>query len=187
MPDDSQTRNAPTTPAPPPSDSAPITQRPSPEFDQAYSATMLPQQRPLALDENRMIIEPESMPELLYNELMKAHQRRQQDNIDLLDPEGKFEQNQRARDRGLLRDFTQATKDAAREALEASGIKELSHELGALADAVRHNDVARDAEIKELHERMSALRDEFMTAVGKLASKIEHIEKHTFVRVPPTV
>ncbi len=42
------------------------------------------------LDENGLVPEPSSMPELLYNQLMRVHHSQTQRDDDLLNPSGKF-------------------------------------------------------------------------------------------------
>lgn len=54
-------------------------------------STMLPPASPgPKLDADGLVVEPSTMPELLYNQLMRVHQAQVQRDRDLLDHDGKF-------------------------------------------------------------------------------------------------
>lgn len=69
------------------------TQPPDPVEEAAANAkmsTMLPAPKAPTLNADGLVDEPSNMPELLYNQLMKAHHALEQQRDDLLNPDGPF-------------------------------------------------------------------------------------------------
>lgn len=91
---DDDRATTPTGAAPPPSE--PHVERPTqpPGEDDAEATrvmqTMVPPAPVPTLDENGLVPKPSNMPELLYNQLMRAHHEGKQRDADLYDEGGKF-------------------------------------------------------------------------------------------------
>lgn len=121
MTDDSERSPTPTDAAPPPSaddiatsphaSDAPLrgsTMPPGPDdAEAARVATMLPPNA-IKLDAHGLVVNPQDMPSLLYNQLMKVHQAQNQSYADFFDANGRFAQMQRENRRELVTELTEA-------------------------------------------------------------------------------
>lgn len=149
---DNERRDTPTIEAPPPSSTGPATQPPGADDAAATKAgsTMLPPASPgPKLDADGLVEKPGSMPELLYNQLMRVHQAQVQRDRDLLDHDGKFA--------ALVRSLVDGGADKVATKLEPrfEGIeRELARARSDAAEAMR---IAREAldHVTALEARLS--------------------------------
>lgn len=70
--------------------------------------TMLPPEVPPQLDDLGFVQHPSSMPELLYNQLMRSYQQHQEYQADLFDPAGRFAKLQLDHRKALVTELTEA-------------------------------------------------------------------------------
>jgi hypothetical protein len=136
----------------------------------------------LKLDADMLVINPQDMPSLLYNQLMRVHQQQLKRDEEMFEPEGRFAALQREQHRLLVLGF----KEATAQALEPK-IDELAQELRSFSERVTEKDTAQDERLAEGDKRFAAiersiadLKDELLALVNRAtadaAKRIDALE-----------
>jgi CheY-like chemotaxis protein len=121
------------------------------------------------LDKDGLVVKPATMQELLYNQLMRAHEDNKKRDFDLLDPNGKFAALSREREERIKLETITGLSQAV-EQIAGGPIRDLSSRIGTIANELKAN-AAHD-------KRQDDLISQMMGEIEELKAQLKAMGRH---------
>lgn len=137
--------------------------------------TMVPPKIPIQLDAEGLVVNPQDMPSLLYNQLMKVHAQQGKRDADLFEPDGKFAALQRQLRAETVGEFKEAV------APRFKGLEDTVASLQRAVDELR----AKMTEERKAFDAKFAEQEENLAQINQVIDDIQKQRAERDAAQPP--